>query len=76
MSRQDCIEWWNAHYDHAAGTLGLLRHLPVPVPPALGRDERLMAGAVRSGSGVRREDAGRAGLRQGAVPALAANASR
>ena len=50
------------------------RRLPLPVPPTVGGDEAQMAGAVRRGGGDRRQVAGRAGLRQGAVLAPAADA--
>ena len=52
----------------APGTLGL-RRLPLPVTTAVGRDEAQVAGAVRRGGGDRRQVAGRACLRQGALPA-------
>ncbi len=56
-----------------SGTLGL-RRLSLPVPPALGGDQAPLAGAVRRGGRDRRQDAGRAGVRQGTVPPFSANA--
>ena len=50
MSRRDCMGWWEARYDRAAGTLGL-RRLSLPVPPKVGGDEASVAWAVRRGGG-------------------------
>ena len=68
MSRRDCLDWWGRPLRQAPGTLGL-RRMPLPVTTAVGRDEAAVAGAVRRGGGDRLETKGRAGLRQGALPA-------
>ena len=70
MSRQDCIDWRTAPHGPWSDQLASLPS----VPAAMGRDQAQVAGAVRRSGGDRREDEGRAGLRQGAIPAFVADA--
>ena len=73
MSRSDCLQWVVGPPRQAPGTLGR-RRLPLPVTPQMGGDQAPVAGAVRRGGGDRRQDAGRLGPGQDAVPAHAQDA--
>ena len=73
MSRRDCLDWWEARYDRPLERSACVAW-PLPVPLQMGGDQAQMAGAVRRGGGDRRQVAGWAGLRQGAVLAHAADA--
>ena len=70
MSRQDCADWWTSRYDRPPGAL-----CPFQSRHRWVETKRRWPELFARGRGDRRQIAGRAGIRQRAVPARPSDAS-
>ena len=73
ISRRDCLAWWKERYDRLLERSSCVA-IPLPVPPAMGRDEAQAAGAGRRNGRDRRQPQRAAGLRQRALSAPSTDA--